>query len=317
MIDPIPFLPARDWTEVCTLWTRTLGDTWPLPPDRLLSAISTPISGQRGAQFVVLSAERVIGFIAVQNCRNPNGTYTGYLVCILVDPDFQRQGIGSALLETSAAWLKADGATRMVSGGKYPRLWPGVPDNLPGPLAFFQACGWAMDKIDYDLGRPLSDYTTPDSLTVQLAAEAILIEPAIAGDASDILAFQDREFAAWADTYRYVISVGDISDVLLARDSVKGIVGALLMVGPWSNPSRIDAAWTTLHGESLGGLGEVGTAKDERGRGVGLGLVARGSELLKARGVSYAHIGYTSLLDFYGKLGYHPWQKYRIGVRML
>lgn len=317
MIEPIPFEPARDWTAVCTLWTRSLGTTWPLPPDRLRLAIATPLLGQRGTQFVVRTADRVTGFVAVQNCRNANGTYTGFLICILVDPDFQRQGIGTALLETVTAWLKSDGATRMVNGGKYPRLWPGVPDNSPGTVEFFDACGWRLDGIDYDLGRSLADYETPESLTAQLDAEHIRIEPAVSGEASDILAFEEREFASWADTFHYIIDVGDITDVLVARDPGKGIVGTLTMYGPWSNPNRVDDIWTTLVDSPLGGVGEVGTAKDERGRGIGLGLVAVGSELLKARGAKHAHIGYTTLLDFYGKLGYHPWQTYRIGVRTL
>lgn len=317
MINPIPFEPARDWTDVCSLWERALGELWPLPPERLRAAITTPLPRQRGAQFVVRTTERALGFIAVQRSHNPNNTYSGHVVCVMVDPDYQRRGIGSALLENATRWLKADGALRMISGGKYPRLWPGVPDNLPGALAFFQSCGWAMTKRDYDLGCALRDYQTPERLTAKLVAEKIQIEPATVGITSNILAFQEREFAGWADTYRHVISVGDLSDVLLAHDPDKGIVGSLLMYGPWSDAGRIDAAWTTLHGAMLGGLGEVGTAKDERGRGIGLGLVARGSELLKARGVSFAHIGYTSLIDFYGKLGYRIWQTYQIGVQEL
>lgn len=306
---------ARDFQAVFLLWQAALGASWPLTPTLLENVIGNPVAGQGGVHFVAREADRIVGFVATQ--LNPNGSRPpgGCLLALLVHPDSQRCGIGKALHERALASLKEQGAVRVMCGGKYPRIWPGVPDNLPGALSFFKAQGWQFNHVDYDLGRQLAKYQTPADLTQRMIAENVQIEPGTPADAADVLAFNDREFSGWADTYHYVAGVGDTQDFLVARDPKKGVVGSLLMFGPSSHPKRVDALWKPLVGENIGGLGEVGVAEAERGRGIGVGLVARGSELLKERGVGHCNIGFTSLVDFYGKLGYKVWHAYQIAWR--
>ena len=58
-------------------------------------------------------------------------------------------------------------------------------------------------------------------------------------------------------------------------------------------------------------------APEARRRGIGSALVARGSELLKARGASYSFIEWTWALEFYGRLGYSTWRSYAMSWRDL
>lgn len=44
-------------------------------------------------------------------------------------------------------------------------------------------------------------------------------------------------------------------------------------------------------------------------------MVARASEILRERGARYAHIGWTGLVDFYGRLGYAVWREFQISRR--
>ena len=75
------------------------------------------------------------------------------------------------------------------------------------------------------------------------------------------------------------------------------------MVTPRSHrPANV--VWKTLLGDDLGGLGAVGAASSERGRGIGTALVALASEILRESGVGASLIDCTSLTDFYGRLGY-------------
>jgi predicted N-acetyltransferase YhbS len=204
-----------------------------------------------------------------------------------------------------------------MAGGKYPRIFPGIPNDLPHAHAFFIRHGWKETAKDYDLGRHLNDYATPQSVTERIMAEGVRLYAGTEADTDEVLTFNDREFAGWADTYHYVASVGDVQDFLVARDPAKGVIGTLLMFSHHSQRVRCDALWRSIFGETLGGLGEVGIGQSERGRGMGLAMVAVGSEILKARGVGYCNIGFTSLVDFYGRLGYRVWREFSIQWKTL
>jgi hypothetical protein len=46
-------------------------------------------------------------------------------------------------------------------------------------------------------------------------------------------------------------------------------------------------------------------------------LVARGAEIAKERGVGNCFIGWTTLRDFYGRLGFREWRSYAMNKREL
>jgi predicted N-acetyltransferase YhbS len=75
--------------------------------------------------------------------------------------------------------------------------------------------------------------------------------------------------------------------------------------------------WTQLLGENTGGIGPLGVAESLRGNGIGLALAARVTELLHQRGMETSYIGYTWLLDWYGKLGYRLWRDYTMSWKKL
>jgi beta-N-acetylhexosaminidase len=310
---------APDPAGLHGVWAAALGAQYPIPAPRLGHVLANPLPGQAGRHAVAHVDGAVIGFASAQ--INPPGAPgnppTGWLLGIAVQPEWQRQGVGAALLQVLTADLRARGVGRLTVGGRYPRIFPGVPTDLPGAQAFFERQGFHFDQVDYDLYRRLEDYLTPDHITERVQAEGVRIGPATEADVPAVLALNDREFAGWADTYRYVASLGDYQDFLIARDAERGIVGSLIMVGPGSHPARCDTLWSALVGDNIGGLGEVGVAASERGRGLGVALVAVGSELLKGRGVGHCNIGYTSLVDFYGKLGYQVWRTYHIAHKAL
>ena len=62
-----------------------------------------------------------------------------------------------------------------------------------------------------------------------------------------------------------------------------------------------------------GAIGCVGVAEAERGRGIGLGLVARASELLRDQGLTSCYIDWVFLTEFYARLGYEKWRAFQMG----
>lgn len=308
----------RDATVIFELWQAALSEKWPLTKALFQIIIGSKRGYQTMQHFVAIKGGAVVGFVATQTTANiaVPGTPIGSICALYVAPRAQRRGIGRMLLEKAFEHLRGLMVSRVQLGGWEPRFWPGVPANLPGACAFVEACGWSLSRSDYDLVRHLDDYETPPAIIERLHDEGIWIEPATRASVSDVIAFQLREFPPWHEHYHYTAAIGDYADILVAREGDE-VVGALLMCSPDLRPKRSEVIWQTILGPDMGALNAVGVAQHARGRGIGIGLVARGSEILKARKAGCCHIGWTGLLDFYGKLGYTPWREYKIARREL
>jgi GNAT superfamily N-acetyltransferase len=149
-----------------------------------------------------LDDERVIGFAATQMRTLPSRPATGELMALLVDPAYQRRGIGHRLLTHALASLKRRDASKVQLGaGGISYFWPGVPVNLPDAWAFFTTCGWPYVEPSFDLVRRLDDYTTPPEVYKRLRLPHIAITTADASDVPDVLAFERRHFPGWLHYY--------------------------------------------------------------------------------------------------------------------
>jgi beta-N-acetylhexosaminidase len=304
---------------VLELWNAAFGSAWAMTAGPLWRGLSAPLPTQVEAHFVAVEGEQVVGVVATQFNRRDGGRSGGHIGALAVAPPFQRRGIGAALLTHACDHLRRLGAATVQLGGLYPRLWPGVAENLPDALAFFRAQGWAFDdELQNDLVGDLTQFEISPDLRERMTAEKLVIEPArTVNDVRSVLALQQRQFPGWYETYEQVARVGDVADILVARDPERGIVGSLVMCSPHSSPLRAESAWQGVVGGTLGGINEVGVASSERGRGIGIALVAWGSAVLRRRGVTACLIGWTSLADFYGKLGYQVWRRYHMSRRAL
>lgn len=314
-----PYNPQQDLAALFELWQAALTPLWPITRPEFLQAVLTDHSNYRARDHWVAEASgQLVGFVATQIERGDHGPNPyGGIAVLLVDPQRQRQGIGSALHEAALSHLKQMGIRQAtLGGGGASRFWPGVPNNLPDARAFFESQGWTFSETTYDLVRHLRDYQTPPAIFQQMVKEQIEIRAATANEVDEVLDFERREFPNWMREFQPKALAGDYADFLIARDR-RGIVGTLLLFTPQSRCLSANLIWKALLGDNLGGLGAVGVAARERGRGIGLALVARASELLKSRGVGHSHIDWTGLISFYGRLGYAPWREYHTSEREL
>jgi len=300
----------RDEADVLDLWKKTIGQEWPIYPARFRLVLAGP----EPQHFVVREDTQVVGFAAT--FKSPGEPQkAGHMAALLVAPHKRGQGIGTALHDTA---LKQLGDVSSVQlGSLSPRFWCGIPGNLPSAISFFRAQGWSFSETVYDLVQDLRDYTTPAYIHQRMEREQISFELASSQNIADVLAFEAREFPNWLMYYERNARIGDYQDLLVARDNASGqVVGTLVMYSAQSHPSRPDLIWQTLLGDDAGAMGAVGVAASERGRGIGIALVARASELLKERGVRNCYIDWVVLTDFYAKLGYTTWRDYLTGRRL-
>lgn len=308
-----PYSPQHDEPSAYRLWQRTLGKRWSL--SRAVFHHTTVGSGayQPGDHAVAaLDEGPMIGFAATQVRTLPFQPPTGEIMVLMVDPAYQRQGVGHTLLNRALANLKRRGVSKVQLGaGGVSYFWPGVPANLPGAGAFFTACGWPYVEDSFDLIRCLDDYTTPPEIDARLRASSVAITPADAADVPDVLAFERQNFPGWLHYYEDAVAHDAYADIVLARDTQTHKIVGTSMAMDFRDPGRQrDFKWATLLGKDTGGIGPLGVAEAWRGNGIGLALAACVTERLQARGLKTSYIGYTWLVDWYGRLGYHVWRQY-------
>jgi predicted N-acetyltransferase YhbS len=298
-----------DVTAIFALWQQTVGQQWPLSVTHFRQTLASP----EARHFIAKEDGQTVGLL-VGLKRYGEEAEKAHITALLVAPHWQRKGIGTALYNTALEHFKAEGVHRVLVGGGWPRFWPGVPTNLPAGLAFFQRQGWYFDHTVYDLLQNLHNYTTPQYVQSRMLKEQISFELTTHENIDEVLTFEMREFPGWADHFQRVAGVGDYSDILLARDATGEVVATLTTYSRLSHPSRYDVLWQPLLGNDIGAMGCVGVAAAERGRGIGLGIVAKASELLRDQGLASCYIDWVFLTDFYAKLGYEKWRAYSMGV---
>jgi GNAT superfamily N-acetyltransferase len=305
-----PYEIERDARALMELWRASLGKTWSLSGARIQKVLA---HGPEPQHFVLWENGRLIGFVATFMGRREEQN-VGYLAALVVAPDRQHQGVGTALHDFALDRLRDTGVQVFRLGSLLPRFWCGVPLNLPPAVSFFRKNGWEYSDPVYDMVMDISSYQIDPRIVQRMQKEQITIEPATSDNITEVLAFEAREFPNWLRAhFEPYADLGDYRDILAARDHDGRVIGTLVMYSPQSHPARMDIIWQDLLGEDAGGMGAVGVAANERGRGVGLALVAYGNAILRERGVRKCLIDWLVINDFYARVGYENWCTYYMG----
>ncbi|MBA2394336.1 MAG: GNAT family N-acetyltransferase [Ktedonobacteraceae bacterium] len=302
-----PYVFDMDVTSIFQLWQQTVGQKWPLS----VTHFRQTLASSEARHFIAKEDGRIVGLLAGLK-RYGEQAEKAHITALLVAPDWQRRGIGTALYKTALEHFQSEGVRYVQVGGGWPRFWPGVPANLPAGQAFFQAQGWHFDHTVYDLIQDLHRYTTPSHVKLRAEREQLHFEVATHETIDEVLSFEMYEFPQWVDHFQRVAGVGDYSDIVMARDATGEVVASTAIYSKLSHPSRCDVLWEPLLNNHTGAIGCVGVAQAERGRGIGLSLVAHASELLRDQGLTSCYIDWVSLTDFYARLGYEKWRAYQM-----
>jgi GNAT superfamily N-acetyltransferase len=280
-----PFAAAADRAWVRLLWQAAMPSFWPVLPAGI---------GQLGEGLVAEAGPVPVGFAALD--------MAGSIPLILVEPGYQRRGIGTGLLEAALqrARARTDGSVTAGSGGAA-YIWPGVPRDLPAAVRFFASRGWRHTHDTLDLVTDLAGYRPPPGAAGRAAGTGVTITRAAGEDLAAVRAFEAAAFPSWARWF----AAARPEHVLLARARSGAIAGTLLLEGPGA-----DTVFAPLLGPAVGTIGCVGVAPPLHGQGIGTALVVRASELLSQAGVRACHIGWTTRESFYRRAGYQPWRRY-------
>jgi beta-N-acetylhexosaminidase len=242
-----PFVPAADREWVGRLWVAAMPPSWPLLPAGIAMLADDLVAEAGTGPVGVAAADRA-----------------GGVPLILVHLACQGRGIGTGLLAAAVDALRAGGAGKVwADGGGDRYIWPGVPQDLPGAVAFFTARGWRHGYDTLDLVADLAGYQPPAAAAARAAGAGVSPALARAGDLAEVRAFEAATFPPWVRWFR-----ARTGGILIARDAEGKIAGTLLLDGP-----DADTVYAPMLGPAAGTIGCVGVAPPLHGRGIGTALV--------------------------------------------
>ena len=306
-IEILAFQPDTQMTHIHDLWHRSLPGRWRVELPELKSVMMAAYAS--GDHFVALSGDTLVGFAATQTRSVAGESHPrGELMTLFVDPDYRRQGVGRTLLARSLDRLASRGVERVqLGGGGQTYFWPGVPTSNGGAWAFFQSCGWGEAERSYDLVGVLPEYETPNLVSDRIHQIGIAVEMAGPNDGEGLKELVRTHFPAWAEGYVERVDGGTVEDVVVARTGEGVVIGMSSANMP--SDQKPGCPWADLK-EDTGVIGALGVHPDWREKGIGLALAAKVSENLRDRGANRCFVGWTWLVEWYGRLGYDVWEEY-------
>lgn len=343
-----PSLPTH-LSALVNIWNAACGAELAINP-RLVRYNTQPATGAIQAGRIAQHGDAPIGFAlasALPNDPLTSPPEIGWVDAIAVLPEFQRQGVGSGLLNWAEDWLVAQGCAAARLGGSLRPFVPGYPVEL-GNVAFFKSRGYgerATAPFVWDVARVLSDDLYLASVEVRrtfapsspnlpsgqsashlqaqgkgasdFAASHVSIRPSQPGDEDALLDFLRREFPGrWRFEFEeFLRARGRITDyqLLITNSKVTGF--ARLTFEDSERPieryfmHRLPHPWAQL--------GPIGISADRRGRSLGGMLLAEALQQLKSRGVRGCAIDWTDQVEFYRKFGFVPLRQYAVLTKPL
>lgn len=239
------------------------------------------------------------------------GSFRGqaWVDVLAVTPQYQRRGIGSALLAWAEEWLASQGVSAVRLGGSLNPFAAGLPVEL-NTQDFFLKLGYeaAAQPFEWDVARSLQEYQPvyPDPLP---GAD---LRPLQAGQEEELITFLKREFPGrWQYEVENFFRIGGrASDFMVLRTEI-GVDGFCWMT--FADSARpLDRFYMHDLPKPWGQLGPLGVGKGCRGKGYGGALIDAAARHLQSRGIDGSLIDWTSLLGLYAKFGYQPCRQYQV-----
>ncbi|HWV23189.1 MAG TPA: GNAT family N-acetyltransferase [Thermomicrobiales bacterium] len=252
----------------------------------------------------ILSIVRRVPFFAMGYQEDQS-----WITAFGVDPAFQRQGIGTALLEAVESRL-GDFSTKTIA------ISPYVPNYFtPGPdvntyahgVEFLTNRGFDILNKPLSMRNELTDFRLPDEMverTAELAAEGIDVRPATPADIVSVLDFLVEHF-----DWEWHREASDIFNSLFNGDGRH--VGMLVLT-----KGEDILGYAQYRNERFG---PFGVRPDLRSQGLGRVLLTHTLRQMRASGFHVAWFLWTSdqAAKLYARYGFHEVRRFAVLRKML
>ena len=249
-----------------------------------------------GADLLVRkNSDGISGFAAVDG---------NTLLLLCVHPEHQGKGIGSSLLEEAEELIRSRGYDRAVLGrSERDIFWGAVIDTMSH--RFFENRGYTALNGTLSMFLDAGDIPSDGSFGRKSLPEGLCCTTVEDGDLADVFEAVVRVEPKWLKFY---------------ENNTRSVIIKAVLSGKTVGFAMADTdAGTIITGKDnrTGLLGYVGVVPEERNRGIGLGMVAYAAEYMKSAGCTEVYVNYTSLDEWYAKLGFVENLWYWMGEKIL
>ncbi|KAL5045633.1 acyl-CoA N-acyltransferase [Aspergillus fruticulosus] len=117
----------HDLSSISEIWISALPQ-YPLPPETLAKLLPQPNAHHLVARLDGSAVGFCLSYTSKHLAQKPADATKCYVAVLAVRPEYQRRGVGTALLREAIAWFKNEFESCYVEvGSAFPRFWPGVP----------------------------------------------------------------------------------------------------------------------------------------------------------------------------------------------
>lgn len=229
------------------------------------------------------------------------------LTLFMVHPDYQRQGIGTKLLQAAEKFVKEKGYQELYLGFHSGQcLFQGVPvREEETSYVFFQKNGYEEIKWSVDLVMFLKDYDYENTLKLINAPDLSTIVFRYA-QKEDAKRLEEAVKEVDEDWCQYVTPE---SPTLLVEEYGEIMGFECVNTGGFKSPGSPDLI--------CGAVGCVGVVPMFRKRGIGKVMVAYGTNELKKQKVDVCYIGFTHLEKWYQSMGFETFLRFWMGKKTI
>ncbi len=310
-------LEPRHVSGLLELWSRRWGNQYPL--DLALWRQNTdgdPRHFHVERCWVIEESPAVVGCLTLKVPDDPpawpgQDLRHAWISFLALEPGREPQ-FAPSLMDRALEWLRGAGFERVAYGGDPSHFFPGAPEDDVALGRTLETAGFRSGEVVYDFIADLQNYRLPDDVHRPLRREGAVFDACGDGDVPALLRFVDSHFPGrWAYETRQRLAIEPAPAGILVIKRGAEIIGFCHVYHRGSRRIGPSVYWRQAIGDRYGGLGPIGVAPAFRGRGLGFALLALAVDHLRRLAVDRAVIDWTTLLDFYGRLGFQVWRTYR------
>lgn len=286
--------------------------------------IFAPYAGVNVVGWECTEQDELLAFGLAKYLDNPITDYTdpatGWLSLLVVNSKSSTGCLaGKALLVEIERYLSRKGVQKLRMGGDPQNFLAGLPVDLGDYyLSLLEECGFSTYSREFDLYCDISGFSVPariEKIEAEFKGE-LLARPVTMEEETYLLNFLQTNFPGrWYYEAENIKRIpGGIDDYWLLWYQEKA-VGFVRTNTADSAYLGCNVNWGSRWGNKYCGLGPIGIDNNFRGKGWGLYLMVLIINNFREKGYRHMVIDWTTLVEYYRKLGFTPFIEYRAMVK--
>jgi GNAT superfamily N-acetyltransferase len=227
------------------------------------------------------------------------------LDALLVLPRERRRGVATRLLNAFRDSLEPRVGWRFGGGSHH--FVPGLPDGMSQAHGFFSRLGLVPDWEAHDL------LWTPPCGAAQRAwdrATYRLVQPPESAALAELLRHFGKRWQEDTESRCRLLRQG-LPEEIMGAFHEQRLVGFCHIWSPRSRQLGPSTFWLARQDGLWAGIGPLGVHPEQRGLGLGAGVVEAAMAYLRCAGAQRIGVDWTGLPKFYERCGFRPWLSYR------